>query len=209
MAELDLGEQDRMLRAYDVDLIPGSSPPTFDAAVAAANLLGWPIALKAATRDRLTRSTASGVVLDVADEEQLRTTWQRMRDALGPAMLPVVVQRFSDSGLDVAIEVQRDELGSGTVRVGLGGPARILDEYELGVLPLTLADASSLVATSPVGRVLTDPLDRVPLVEAVHRLAAMVEHNDSLRAVVADPTVVSPMWRRVADVEILVGVARR
>ena len=98
MAELDLGEQDRMLRAYDVDLIPRELAADVDAAVAAAHRLGWPIALKAATRDRLTRSTASGVVLDVADEAQLRTTWQRMWDALGPAMLPVVVQRFSDSG---------------------------------------------------------------------------------------------------------------
>ena len=203
---LELGEQARLLAAYGVDLIPREVATDVDAAVIAADHVGWPVALKAATRDRLTRSTASGVVLDVADEEQLRATWQRMWDALGPAMLPVVVQRFSDSGLDVAIEVQRDELGSGTVRVGLGGPARILDEYDLGVLPLTLADASSLVATSPVGRVLTDPLERVPLVETVHRLAAMVEHHDGLRSVVVDPTVVSPMWARVADVEIHVGV---
>ena len=77
--------------------------------------------------------------------------------------------------------------------------------YTLGVLPLTLADASSLVATSPVGRVLTDPLDRVPVVELVHRLAALVEEHDCVRSVAADPVVVSPMWARVADVEIRVG----
>ena len=73
------------------------------------------------------------------------------------------------------------------------------------MLPLTLADTSSLVATSPVGRVLTDPLDRVPVVELVHRLAGLVEEHDCVRSVIADPVVVSPMWARVADVQVLVG----
>lgn len=202
---LDHHEQRRLLEAYGVDVIEREVVTDVDGAVAAADRLGWPVALKASTRDRLTRSVASGVVLDLGTEDQLRAAWERMEVAVGDGMLPAVVQRFADSGLDVAIEVRRDEDGSGTVRVGLGGPAAIIDEFELGVLPLTLADASSLVAISPVGRVLTDPLDRVPLVEVVHRLAALVEHHDCVRTVAADPVVVSPMWARVADVDVSVG----
>lgn len=198
-------EQLQLLGAYEVELIERAVVEDLESAVDAAEAMGWPVALKAATRNRLTRSTASGVVLDLADPGQLRASWARMSDALGDAMLPAVVQRFVESGLDVSIEVQRDPDGSGVVRVGLGGPAAILGEHELGVLPLTLADASSLVANSPVGRVLTDPLDRVPVVEVVHRLAALVEENDEVRRVRADPVLVSPMWARVADVEIQVG----
>ncbi len=202
---LDPDEQWRLLGSAGVEVIERSVVAGVDEAVAAAQQMGWPVALKAATRDRLTRSVASGVVLDLDDEEQLRSAWARMSEAVGNGMLPAVVQRFADSGLDVAVEVHRDDDGAGTVRVGLGGPAAILDEFELGVLPLSLADASSLVAISPVGRVLTDPLDRVPLVELVHRLATMVESHDGLRSVRADPIVVSPMWARVADVDIEVG----
>ncbi|MFN7149257.1 MAG: GNAT family N-acetyltransferase [Microthrixaceae bacterium] len=198
-------EQLQLLGAYEVELIERAVVDDLESAVDAAEAMGWPVALKAATRNRLTRSTASGVVLDLADPGQLRATWARMSEALGDSMLPAVVQRFVESGLDVSIEVQRDPDGSGVVRVGLGGPAAILGEHELGVLPLTLADASSLVANSPVGRVLTDPLDRVPVVEVVHRLAALVEENDEVRRVLADPVLVSPMWTRVADVEIQVG----
>ncbi len=202
---LSLEEQDAVLDAYGIEVIPRRVALDVDSAVAAADELGWPVALKAAVRNRLTRSTASGVVLDIVDEGQLRATWERMHDALGEQMLPAVVQRFADSGLDVAIRVRRDDDGSGTVLVGLGGPAAIADERELAVLPLSLADASSLVATSPVGRVLTDPLDRVPVVEVVHRLAALVEQHDGVRELDADPVVVSPMWARVADVQLVVG----
>lgn len=203
--ELDHAEQARLLGAYGVEVIEREVVADADAAVAAADRLGWPVTLKAAARDRLTRSAASGVVLDLADGPQLRTAWERMHEVLGEQMLPAVVQRFAESGLDVAVEVRRDDDGTGTVRVGLGGPAAILDEYELGVLPLTLTDATSLVATSPVARVLTDPLDRVPLVELVHRLAALVEHHDCVRGLVVDPVVVSPMWARPADVRVVVG----
>ena len=205
LVALDHSEQDALLGTYGVELIAREVALDVEQAVRAADRLGWPVTLKAATRDRLTRSTASGVVLDIADAAQLRSTWDRMSDALGEHMLPAVVQRFAESGLDVAIAVRRGDDGSGTVQVGLGGPAAIIDEHELGVLPLTLADASSLVATSPVGRVLTDPLDRVPVVELVHRLAALVEEHDCVRSVAADPVVVSPMWARVADAEIRVG----
>ncbi len=202
---LELGEQDELLDAYGVEVIERRAAPDVDAAVAAAEELGWPVALKAATRDRLTRSASSGVVLDIASEAQLRDAWGRVESALGAAMHPVAIQRFADSGIDVAIEVRRDPDGSGTVEVGLGGPAAILGEYELRVLPLTLADASALVAGSPVGRVLTDPLDRVPIVDVVHRLSDLVLEEDAIRRLVADPIVVSPMSAAVADVEIVVG----
>jgi acyl-CoA synthetase (NDP forming)/RimJ/RimL family protein N-acetyltransferase len=202
---LEHTEQQQLLAAYGLELIDRAVVDDVESAVDAAMAMGWPVALKAAQRNRLTRSTASGVVLDLADPGQLRATWTRMWDALGESMVPAVVQRFVESGLDVSVEVERDPDGSGVVRVGLGGPAAILGEHELGVLPLSLADASSLVASSPVGRVLTDPLDRVPVVEVVHRLAALVEENDEVRRVRADPVLVSPMWARVADVDIEVG----
>ena len=174
-------------------------------AVAAADSVGWPVALKAATRDRLTRSAASGVTLDIVDPEQLRAAWARMSEVLGDEMLPAVVQRFADSGIDVAVEIRRDPDGSGSVRVGLGGPAAIVDEHELAVLPLNLADATTLVASSPVGRVLSDPLDRVPLVELVYRLTALVDDVDTIHLLSADPVVTSPMSALIADVTIQVG----
>lgn len=201
----DLREQDELLAACGVEVIERVTVADTDEAVAAAERIGWPVALKAATRNRLTRAVASGVALDLGDPGQLRSTWDRMHAALGDAMFPVVVQRFVEAGLDASVSVRREDDGSGTVEVGLGGPAAILDEKELALLPLTMADAATLVASSPIGRVLTDPLDRVPLVEVVHRLAGLVEDLDEVRAVHADPVVCSPVSARVADVRVELG----
>ena len=202
---LSVQQQSDLLAAYHVQVIERAEVGDVDAAVAAAERIGGPVALKARRRDRLTRSAASGVVLDLVGEDQLRAAWNRMHDVLGDGLTPAVVQRFVQHGVDVAVSIRRDADGSGTVRVGLGGPASIAQDHELAVLPLTLADASSLVASSPVGRVLTDPLDRIAVVELVHNLASLVVDHDAIRSLRVDPVVSSPSEALVADVEVLVG----
>lgn len=202
---LSHSEQVDLLGAYGIEMIERQVVDGVDDAVLAAERIGWPVALKASVRDRLTRSAASGVVLDIGDESQLRASWERMAAVLGEQMLPAVVQRFADSGVDVAVQIERESDGTGTVTVGLGGPAAIAGEQELGVLPLRLSDASTLVATSAVGRVLTDPLDRVPVVDLVHRLAALADQHDEIHRIHADPVVTSLLGALVADVEVWVG----
>jgi acyl-CoA synthetase (NDP forming)/RimJ/RimL family protein N-acetyltransferase len=204
---LDHRDQEALLASYRIDVVPRRVVHDDVAAVAAAEEIGWPVVLKAHTRNRRARSAASGVALDVVDRNQLRVVWARMEQLLDGPMAPAVVQHFVDEGVDVAVTVTRHPDGAGTVEVGLGGPAAISGSVELGVLPLTLGDASALVANSPVGRVLTDPLDRVRIVEVVHRLAALVEDHDAIRRVYADPVVVTGSGAAIADVQITVDDA--
>lgn len=203
--DLDHVEQERVLAAYGVEVAERRTVADVDAAVAAAERLGWPVALKARVRDRRRRSALGGVAIDLAGPEDLRATWARMEEALGDGMHPAVVQRFVEQGVDVAVRVRRFPNGAGAVEVGLGGPATLLDGWELAVLPLTLADASSLLSASSVGRALSDPLDRVAVVGLVHRLAALVDQVEEIHELVANPVVCSGPTAWVADVDITVG----
>lgn len=202
---LDHDRSEQLLSSYRVRVADRRVVETVDAAVEAAEQIGWPVVLKAAARDRSARSAVSGVVLDVADEERLRAMWDRMSDAIGPTMLPAVVQRLVDTGVDVAVTVRRESSGAGTIEVGLGGPAAIVGDVQLGVLPLRLADAATLVSSSAIGRAISDPLDRVSVVELVHRLAALAEAVDTAMVLSADPVVASGRDALIADVEITVG----
>ena len=112
--------------------------------------------------------------------------------------------RLVEQGIDVGVRVRR-VAGVTTVEVGLGGPAAAYDPWELGVLPLSLADAGVLVAASSIGRALTDPMDRVPVIALVHRLAALVDEVDEVRSIHADPVVISGPNAWITDVEILLG----
>ena len=199
--QLDLAEQERLLDSFAVKLAEREVAADVDAAVICAERIGWPVALKAARRDRGTRSAVSGVAIDLASESDLRDTWARMEEALGDDMHPLVVQRFIERGVDAAITIRRGRRAT-TIEVGLGGPVTALDEPQLGLLPLSLPDAQALVASSALGRALTDPLDRVALVGVVQRLAHLVVQVEEISCLVADPVVASVRGAAVADVRI-------
>ena len=198
-------EQEMLLAAYGLTVAERRTVSDVEAAVDAAHAVGWPVALKARTRDRRKRTALGGVGVDIVDPDDLRATWGRMEAGLGDGLVPAVVQRYIEQGLDVAVRVSRTSDGAATVEVGLGGPSSAFDPWELGVLPLALPDASLLVSTSSVGRALTDPLDRVPVVALVHRLAALVDDVDEIHELVADPVVVSGASAWITDVDVVVG----
>jgi acyl-CoA synthetase (NDP forming)/RimJ/RimL family protein N-acetyltransferase len=201
--ELDLVEQEDLLACFGVDVAPRASAADLEDAVVLARQLGWPVVLKADLRDRSNRSAASGVVIDIADEADLRSSWDRVEAVLGAAMHPVVVQRFLERGVDACVVLRRLADGAATIEVGLGGPVSAFDEPALGVLPLSLGDAQNLVAGSALGRALSDPLDRVAIVGTVHRLAAMFDEVEDLRMVEADPIVAGTTGAWVADVRMV------
>jgi len=198
-------DQERLLGTAGVRVVERRVAQDRDGAVAAAAEIGYPVVLKAASRDRTRRSIRGGVAIDLADADELAATWDRMADVLGAEMTPAVVQQFVERGVDVAVRVRRDDRGGGTVEVGLGGPGTMFDQWRVGLLPLTLADASALVAGSAVGRALSDPLDRVPLVTVVHRIASLVEQVDEIREIDANPILASAAGAWVADVEFVLG----
>jgi acyl-CoA synthetase (NDP forming)/RimJ/RimL family protein N-acetyltransferase len=207
MAELTLSEQEELLACYGVDVAPRATAADLDEAIEVAGRLGWPVVLKADRRDRSTRSAASGVVIDLADDADLTSSWERVHAVLGDAMHPVVVQRFIERGVDACVVLRRQLDGAATVEVGLGGPVSAYDEPALGILPLTLGDAQTLVSSSALGRALSDPLDRVPIVGLVHRLAAMFDEVEQLSELEADPVVASTSGAWVADVRLVLRPA--
>ncbi|MBS1838422.1 MAG: acetate--CoA ligase family protein, partial [Actinobacteria bacterium] len=203
--ELDHARQEELLAAFGIRVAQRVAVSSLEEALGAADGLGWPVVLKARQRDRRKRSVSSGVALDLAGEGDLCSTWDRMRAALGDeAFLPAIVQRLVEQGTDVAMRARRSD-GVTTVEVGLGGPAARFDPWELGVVPLTLADAGALVAASSVGRALTDPIDRVPVTSLLHRIAAMVESVEGIRSVRADPVIVSGPDAWITDVVVTIG----
>jgi acyl-CoA synthetase (NDP forming) len=199
--------QDDLLASYGILMAPRRLVATVDEAVLAAQDVGWPVALKGAARNRSSRSVASGVSLDISTVEHLRTVWAQMEVTFGEKMHPVTVQQFIDGRIDASVVVREDERGSGTVELGLGGSAIGADRPAVGLLPLTLGDAQTLVGSSSLARVFTDRLDRVPLVGLLHRLAALVVEVEEVDVIRANPVVLTGGMAAIADVEIEVSGA--
>ena len=134
-----------------------------DAAVAAAEAIGWPVALKIVSPDISHKSDVGGVVLDIDDAAGLRAAVQ--------AMLARVTQRRPDAtlaGLSVQSMVRRsqarelivgasiDPVFGPVILFGQGGTAvEVLADRAIGLPPLNEPLARALVARTRVAKLLT------------------------------------------------------
>ena len=84
--------------------------------LAAANAIGYPIALK--THGALHKTEVSGVILDLTDDNTLRAAYANMSAALGPQ---VSVDAMAHPGVEVSVGFVHDDAFGPLLVVAAGG----------------------------------------------------------------------------------------
>jgi acyl-CoA synthetase (NDP forming) len=181
-------------------------------AVAAADRLGYPVALKVVDRRPLFRSVAGGVVLDLRSADEVDAAHRRLVAAADGRPVEVLVQRMAPEGVDVGLAVhQHPEVGA-VASVGLGGVVAVADsDRPVALVPLTDADARRLVQTASAGEVL-DAVDGTGAAVGhaaalVGQLATLADEVPELADVVADPVLVGPAGAVITDLRVRVAEA--
>ncbi len=176
-----------------------------DAAVGAARRLGYPVAVKASGLERLSKSEAGGVSLDVHGDDEVRHAYERMAARLGDAMHPAVVQVMVPEGAECRVGIYRHPVLGDVLTLGPGSSMaeRVADEV-MRIFPLTDADADRLVDSSVIAPLLEEqgPLARPALAELLLRLAALAEAVPEIASVRLNPVIVSAGSANITDVRI-------
>ncbi|MDH4393880.1 MAG: acetate--CoA ligase family protein [Aquabacterium sp.] len=115
-----------VLKAAGIAIPPGALAGTVDEAVAEAARIGWPVVLKAQASALAHKTEAGGVLLNLADEAQLRQAWQQLHDnirchAPGVQLDGVLVETMAARGLELVVGAVRDAQWGPVLMVGLGG----------------------------------------------------------------------------------------
>lgn len=166
--------------------------PDLDAALAAAEELGWPVVVKARGRHRMAKTQVTGVALDLHDAAGLRQAWETMEHRMGDDLLPAVVQRMEEPGVDIGLSAHVHPVVGPLLALRAGGAAGVLDaEPDVHVLPMSEHDAGRFVQRSHVATVLDAPA-RDQLCALVARVASLVEAVPEITALELDPIIVRP-----------------
>ncbi|WP_326759230.1 GNAT family N-acetyltransferase [Streptomyces phaeochromogenes] len=201
MGGLTLGPDDTcaLLRRYGIDVRRALPAPTPDEAVAAAERLGYPVALKTTAPHLRHRADLGGVRLDLADEEQLRRAYAELTSLFGtPEELRPVVQAMAPRGVDTVVRAVIDPAAGAVLSFGLAGaPSELLGDTAHRLIPVTDRDASSLVRSIRTAPLLfgwrgSAPADVVALEELLLRLSRLVDDHPEVVSVSLEPVVVAP-----------------
>ena len=138
-----------LLSCYGLEVVPSLPVDDTEAAVVAAEELGWPVALK--TRDEVLRHRADlgGVRLGLRTAAELRhavAEVTRDLEAVARTGAGFEVQRMAPAGVACVVRGSEDTLYGPVVSFGLGGDAvELLDDVSYRIPPLTDVDVAQMV----------------------------------------------------------------
>src|SRR4051812_1384108 len=199
----------QLLECFGIAMVPTLCVPDADAAVDAADDVGYPIALKAGAADLVHKSDVGGVHLHLGDADAVRTAFATMHEALGNAMGGAIVQPMVTSGgVETIVGITRDVLFGSLVLFGMGGiEAELVRDTAVRFVPLTDVDAHDLVRSlrsSPLlfGYRNTPEVDVDALEGTLLRVGLLAEHVPEVAEFDANPVIASPTGAVVVDAKL-------
>ncbi|MFN8233763.1 MAG: acetate--CoA ligase family protein [Actinomycetota bacterium] len=196
-----------LLADYGVAAVEARAASTATHAAAAADAIGYPVAVKTAAPDASHKSDVGGVRLGLADEGSVAAAYEDLAARLGPE---VVVAAMAPPGIEMALGIVRDAQFGPLVMVAAGGIlVELLRDRRLAFPPLDAASALRMI-DGLRARPLLDGLRGAPpadvdaLASAVVRLSALAtDLGDLLVALDVNPVIVSTEGCLAVDALVL------
>jgi acyl-CoA synthetase (NDP forming) len=185
-----------LLADYGVPTAEVRGVSSADEAIAAAEEVGWPVAIKTAAPGVHHKSDVGGVALGLTNPEALRAAYEDVRTRLGSL---VVVAAMAPPGVELALGIVRDPQFGPLVLVAAGGVlVEVLHDRRLALPPLDPPRARAAIDRLRVRPLLdgvrgSRPMDIDALSRAVSRLSLLASDlGDRLDALDVNPVIVAP-----------------
>jgi acetyltransferase len=161
-------ESKRLLGAYGVPVVETVTAPDADAAVAAAERIGFPVAVKILSPDISHKSDVGGVVLALETGDAVRAAMTgilaRVRKERPAARIEgVTVQRMAGGtgAFELIVGASVDAIFGPVILFGHGGTAvELIGDRAIGLPPLNRVLAGELIARTRIARLLAGFRDR-------------------------------------------------
>lgn len=197
-----------LLGCYGIELVPFRRVRSADEAAAAADELGYPVAVKSAGEHLRHRSDLVGVRLDLINAEAVRAACQDL--ARMSEVDDVYVQRMADRGNSCVIDLMDDPSFGTLVSFGLSGVAsELLGDKAYRAVPMTDADVAALVRAPRAAPLLAgyrgdEPADLSAVEDLVLRVATLVEDLPEVCELTLQPVLASARGARVTGARVSV-----
>jgi succinyl-CoA synthetase beta subunit len=185
-----------LLADYGVPVVESVRAETLEDAIAAAERIGFPVAVKTASPEVQHKSDVGGVRLGIDDSPSLEDAYGDLERRLGPR---VTVAPMAPPGVEIALGVVRDPQFGPLVVVGAGGILiEVLKDRRLAMAPLDEARGRRMVDRLKVRPLLDGvrsqpPADVDALTRAIAALSWLAHDlGDHLEALDANPVLCGP-----------------
>lgn len=191
-----------LLNHYGIECLPYITSRSVEEGIAAAEQLGYPVALKAVHKRLRHRMELGGVRLNIDSPEELAEDWQGIAGIIDALLAAdedhgIDVQPMAPPGTACVITAGEDPLLGPMVSFSLAGDTtELLDDVAHRVAPLTDVDAKEMVRSlksSPrlFGYKGLPVMNMAPAEDVILRLSALVEEFPAVREIELRPISVT------------------
>lgn len=207
----------RLLAPAGVPFPEGHFAASADEAAAAADALGYPVAMKAQAAALSHKSDAGGVILGLADAGEVRAAWDRMHASVsaydaGIALDGVLVEKMGKRGVEMIVGAKHDPQWGPVVLAGFGGvTAEILGDVRLITPDLSEAAIVGELMKLKSAALLrgyrgSPPLDVAALARMIRTIGAVLLMEPSLIELDLNPVILHPEGEGVVALDALMLV---
>jgi len=207
---LDDVERFRLLRDVGVPAVDVLAVRSADEAIAAAERLGYPVAVKASGADVAHKTDRGLVRLGLAGAPAVKAAFEEIAARAGDRAPTLIVQPMCGPGVELIVGVRNDPAFGSLTVVGLGGVyVELLREAAIRVGPVGAETAVAMLRETRAATLLdgfrgAGPFDLGAAVQAVVALSAFgAATQDVVAAVEINPLIVLPRGRGAAAVDVL------
>jgi acetyltransferase len=208
----------RLLESFGITVVPTVLTRSPADAGAAAERMGFPVALKVESAQITHKSDVGGVALNLATANAVRDAFVRIDDQV-KGKVPsakidgIVVQHMAGEGLEMILGVKRDPLFGPVVVCGFGGIlVEVLKDVAIGIPPLSFEQARDMLKRLRGFSILEGvrgkpPADVDALCEAIVAVSRLaVSLGAQLEGLDINPLIVLPKDQGVVAVDALVEI---
>lgn len=209
-------ESKELIAAWGIPITREATAASADAAVAAAETLGYPVALKGDSPDILHKTEAGVIRLGLTDAAQVRAAYADIMSnaaaatPAGAAINGALVQEMVSGGVEVIVGVSYDAQLGPTLLFGVGGVmVEVYNDVALRLCPITRPEALEMINQVKGSRLLhgfrgTPPADIDALAAALVSVSQLaVNLEGSLAELDINPLMVLPAGQGIKAADAL------
>jgi acyl-CoA synthetase (NDP forming) len=185
---------------------------TAEEAVAAAQEIGFPVAVKMNSTDVTHKSDVGGVILNLTDEAGVRNAYDAIHEIvtrIGARHGGVLVSAMAPRGQEVVVGLTKDPQFGPVVMFGLGGIlVEVLKDVAFGIVPVTEKDAEEMIGEIRGARILQGvrggrPADVAALRQLLVQVSDLVVKHPEIAEMDLNPVIVYENGLLIVDARIV------
>lgn len=144
-------ESKTIMQTYKIPVTKFTVAETEDAAVKAAEKIGYPVVLKILSPDVIHKSDVGGVLININTPDEVRKGYQSIvknvqKHKSNARIKGIFIEEFAPKGIEVIIGALKDSQFGPALMFGLGGIfVEVLKDVSFRVAPITKFDAKEMI----------------------------------------------------------------